>query len=61
MTKCELLNYIRYSENPDAMICGALHGCCRGMKFSKSYTCPYYKDGRDKIAKIISEITPAVS
>ena len=66
-SRCELLYYIRYSENPDEMICGAPHGCCRGRKFNKApgplviNACPYYKEGRNKIAKIISEITPAVN
>lgn len=61
-SRCELLYYVRYSDNPDEMICGALYGCCRGRKSDRAIgMCPYYKGGRDKIANMISEIMPAVN
>lgn len=62
---CELQNYKMYSENPDEMICGALYGSCpRYRKFKKAPgnfvigVCPYYQNGRDKVARIIAELTP---
>ena len=62
---CELRYYRVYSENPDEMFCGALYGTCpRYRKFSKAPgpfvigVCPYYQNGRDKLAKIIAEIMP---
>lgn len=59
--RCELLNYICNSEDPDKMICGAFYGCCCGKMFNKASMYPYYKEGRDRIAKMISEIMPAVN